>query len=136
MAVDVARALEMGDTSRARGILAGLDAARQRGLPNVPTADQVVAEAIVRLQAGDSAGARRILLLGIESLPLAPSIFLHNEVPAAALPRMLALGAELEAAAGDRTTAQRLAKGALALWRTADPELGPAVGRMWAIAPD
>jgi hypothetical protein len=134
--VQVARALEMGDTARARGILAALDAARQRGLPNVPTADQVTAEAIVRLQAGDTAGARRVLLLGIESLPLAPAIFLHNEVPAAALPRMLALGAELEAAGGDQATARRLAEGALALWRTADPELGAAVTRLRTLTGD
>jgi len=132
--VQVARALELGDTARARGILAGLDAARQRGLPAVPTADQVVAEAIVRLQSGDSAGARRVLLHGIESLPLAPNQFLHNEVPAAALPRMLALAAELEAVTGDRATARRWARGALALWRTADPELGPAVARLHPIA--
>lgn len=130
----VARAFVNGDTVRARGLLAALDAARLRGSPALPTMDQSVAEALARLLVADSAGARRVLQEGLDALPLANPLFFQNEHPAAALPRGMLLLAELQAAAGDAASAREWAEAASELWQRADPELGPALSRARALA--
>jgi serine/threonine-protein kinase len=134
--LQASRAATTGDTARARGLLAALARAHRSGAPSAPTPDVFLAEALASLRLGDTATTREVLALGLDALPVMPPQFLRNELSAAALPRAMALRALLDAAAGDRTSAREWASGALALWRTADPELGPAVEALRQVAAD
>ena len=130
--VRMARALAGGDSALPRGMLAAVDRARAEGAP--PSfAEAIVPEAELRLVLGDTAGARRALALLVDGLPAAARVFFSSEVNAAALPRALALQAELAAATGDSTTAAAAADAALSLWAHADPALAPTVERLRAL---
>jgi hypothetical protein len=95
----------------------------------IPSLDAEAAYHIGRImvQLGDSTRARA---LGDHFLAHLPTDDDRIAVDyAAAIPRLLAQQAELELR-DDPSEARRLARAALALWRTPDPELLPVVQRM------
>ena len=129
-----AQALNHGDTTGARGMLAAMDARRNAAPGAADTPELLAAEVAVRLALGDSTGASRIIARTLDLLPVAPATFVEQETSAAALVRMMAQLAELADARGDRIQAQRWAGAVVALWPHPDEELKPVADRMRAIA--
>ena len=128
------RAYAMNDRDRARRLLDTLDRDHRDMRPGDVSLDYTVQAAWVRAELGDSAGAASQLDRVLRSLPTHRSTLFTRMSEAAALPRAMALRAELAATAGDRDSARQWATAALALWRKADAELAPLVSRMRSLA--
>jgi hypothetical protein len=84
---------------------------------------------------GDTAAAIRQLDLVLDALPTLGTLAIREEPQAAAVPRAMALRAELASARRDSATARRWAGSALALWANADAPLKPTVDRLRTFAP-
>lgn len=128
-------AVARGDTSITRTELRDLARYRQtvyRGGDH--SIENIYQEGWILAALGDSAGAMARLDLSLEALPTLGSR-VSTFVPwAGALPRMMALRADLAVAADDLPTARRWASAVAQLWGGADPELLPVVRRMQIIA--
>ena len=96
--------------------------------------EYVFGEAWLLAAIGDTTAALGSLDPALDALPVSGLHLLGHPVPAAALPRAMALCAELAARRGDRYTASRWASAVVTLWSSADPELQPVVERMRRLA--
>ncbi|HKG95452.1 MAG TPA: hypothetical protein VKA84_26270, partial [Gemmatimonadaceae bacterium] len=111
------------DAGRVRAILAEVDSARGVMLPGSMSVDATYQEAWLLAQAGDTAAAIRRLDATLEALPTVGSQLLDFIHQAAALPRAMALRAELAGRTGDPATARRWSSAVAALWSGAEPTL-------------
>jgi hypothetical protein len=96
--------------------------------------DAVMVDALARLAMRDSVGALQALTLGLEQLPFITRGVFSSEWTVGSTVRGMALAAEVADALGDHETAGRWAPGVADLWKHADAELQPQVGRLRAIA--
>jgi tetratricopeptide (TPR) repeat protein len=127
-------ALERGDVAAVRGGIAAVDRARGGVRAGDVSIQHVFHEAWLLAAVGDTAGAISRLDRALGA-PASLGLALVDEVPqAAGFVRAMALRADLAAAMGDQPRAARWARGVLALWRDADPDLGVVVSRMEAIS--
>ena len=127
-------ALERGDVAAVRSGIAAVDRARGGVRAGDVTIQHVFHEAWLLVAVGDTAGAISRLDRALGA-PASLGLALVDEVPqAAGFVRAMALRADLAAAMGDQPRAVRWARGVLALWRDADPDLGVVVSRMEAIS--
>jgi tetratricopeptide (TPR) repeat protein len=127
-------ALARGDVAAVRSGIAAVDRARGGVRAGDVAVQYVFHEAWLLAAVGDTAGAISRLDRSLGA-PGSLGLALVDEVPqAAGFVRAMALRADLAAATGDRPRATRWARGVLALWRDADPELGVVVSRMEAFA--
>jgi tetratricopeptide (TPR) repeat protein len=124
--------LERGDTAGIRREMRAKDAVRERLLllPGEVDVEWTFNEARIALAIGDTADAIRRLDRTLTALPTIDPYVLDRVPPAAGLVRAMALRAELAARASDGETARHWATAVLALWRGADPALGPTLLRM------
>jgi serine/threonine-protein kinase len=127
-------ALLRGDTTMVRA-RADTAIAYVRAKPTVPLfVTYVLHTARQLLGARDTLRATALLDLLLDALPSAPADLLDDAVDAATLVHVMALRAELAAAARDMTRAARWASAAATLWRSADAPLADTVERMRSIA--
>jgi tRNA A-37 threonylcarbamoyl transferase component Bud32/tetratricopeptide (TPR) repeat protein len=127
-------ALLRGDTTMVRA-RADTAIAYVRAKPTVPlSVTYVLHTARQLLGARDTLRATALLDLLLDALPSAPADLLDDAVDAATLVHVMALRAELAAAARDMTRAARWASAAATLWRSADAPLADTVERMRSIA--
>ena len=131
--LSVQSALARGDAAAVRSGIAAVDRARGGVSVGDVSIQHVYHEAWLLAAVGDTAGAISRLDRSLGALASLGS-GLVSEVPqAAGLVRAMALRAELAAAMGDQRVATRWARGVLALWRDADPDVGAVVSRMEAL---
>lgn len=134
----IARALHApGDDAidRAIGVIeARQRASQQSGGPGFVSTEMVLSAAHLYLLRADTAAAAAALAVALDALPLMPRVFVHSELLAGSLPRVMALHAELAAAQGEAEAAQFWARGAAALWANADDDLQPQVQRVTALS--
>jgi tRNA A-37 threonylcarbamoyl transferase component Bud32/tetratricopeptide (TPR) repeat protein len=123
-----------GDRAGARRLLDSVDMDYSAMRPGDISLDYTLQAAWLRAELGDSAGAASQLDRVLRSLPTHRSTLFTRMSEAAALPRAMALRAELAAASGDGPTARQWAAAAFALWRKSDGELAPLVSRMRSLA--
>ena len=119
-----------GRRDLAKTLLDSIATARERWRPGDVSLDYAFEELWLRSALGDTIGAIRQLDLVLQSLSVQTSSLLRSMAQAAALPRAMALRAELAAARGEHDLARRWAGSVLQLWGGADPELTPVVSRM------
>jgi len=130
--LSIQSALSRGDAAAVRRGIAAVDRARGGQAAGDVSIQHVYHEAWLLAAVGDTAGAISRLDRSLGALASLGS-GLVSEVPqAAGLVRAMALRAELAAAMGDQRVATRWARGVLALWRDADPDVGAVVSRMKA----
>ena len=91
-------------------------------------------EALLLLALGDSAAAEEHLDLSLQALSTLGTALLDEMPQAGALPRAMALRAELAARRGGGAQARRWARAVSALWADADVSLQPIVERVRALA--
>src|SRR5207247_1860399 len=94
------------------------------------TPDGVYIDARLLLAVGDTETAVRTLDAPLDSLVALHTATLEYLPLAGCLVRMMALRADLAAARGEASAAQRWARAAAALWAGAEPGLLPTVTRM------
>jgi tRNA A-37 threonylcarbamoyl transferase component Bud32 len=123
-----------GRNDLARTLLDSIAAGREHSRPGDVSLDYVFQELWLRSALGDTTGAIQQLDIVLQSLSLQTSALLRLMPQAAALPRTMALRAELAAARGEHDVAKRWAGSVLQLWGGADPELAPVVARMRLLA--
>lgn len=128
------RAFATGDHGRATRLLDSIDLGQRDIRPGDVSLDYTLQTAWLRAELGDSTGAASQLDRVLRSLPTHRSTLFTRMSEAAALPRAMALRAELAAKAGDAGTARQWATAAAALWQKSDAELAPLVSRMRALA--
>jgi tRNA A-37 threonylcarbamoyl transferase component Bud32 len=128
------QAFARGRTDLARRILDSVAESRDYLRPGEVSLDYAFEEAWLRSAIGDTTDAVAQLDLILNSLPVQKSTLLRWISEAAALPRAMALRAELAAARGEHDVARRWARSVLALWAGADPELAPTLARMRLLA--
>ena len=121
--------LQNGETAGVRREMRAMDAARERLqlLPGEVDVEWTFNEARIALAIGDSADAIRRLDRTLTALPTVHPYILDRVPPAAGLVRAMALRAELASRVRDRDTARHWATAVSALWRGADPALGPTL---------
>ncbi len=123
-----------GDRRSALAVLDTLERNRASMRPGDMTVNLTVREATLRLHIGDTTTATRILDMTLNAAPtLSASIFEHP-LEGAMLVRAMIMRSDLAVARGDVATSRKWAAAAAELWKNADPELGPIVRRMRAIA--
>ncbi len=121
--------------ARAVAMLEATQRGRQAaGAAGFDATETALVEAQLFVLHGDTSAAIASLDRSLAGLPVMPNVFLHTEVLAGSLTRVMALRAELAAARGDIEQARRWAAAAAALWSGADPELQPVVRRLLALA--
>jgi hypothetical protein len=118
----------------AKRVLDSIAASRDYLKPGEVSLDYTFQESWLRAAIGDTLAATRQLDLVLNSLSMQTVSLLRWIEQAAALPRAMALRAQLAAARGEDDVARRWGSGVLALWRDADPELAPVIARMRAFA--
>ena len=111
------RAYARGDYAAVRAIADSAGASSTRPI------DFLYHEALLLLAIGDTAAATQRLDNGLDGLPGALQILLTDVHRAAAVPAAMHLRARLAARAGATDIARRWARGAMALWSGADPEV-------------
>ncbi|MBW7934999.1 MAG: hypothetical protein H3C62_15605, partial [Gemmatimonadaceae bacterium] len=125
----VASLLLNGDTGTVRGMLAGMDRARQQPDAPVPTPESAVGEALVRVAIGDTTGALAVVRRALDALPVqSPRVFL-SEVSMGAIGRSMLLAATWSAR-DDAPQARRWLSSVEALWAHADAPLRAEVARV------
>jgi hypothetical protein len=125
------RALARGEDGAVRSAFRRAQEQRRGQRPGDLATEHVYHEAWLVLQAGDTAAATDFVSRQLAALPaMRSSVILDEPVESGALVRLMALRADLAAAAGDHATARRWAEPVAILWRHADPELQPLVERM------
>lgn len=132
----IARALQApGDAGvdRAIGVIETMQRGPQ-GAPGFSSTESALTEAGLYLFRADTAKAILALDRALEALPVMPNVFLHTEILAGSLSRVIALRAELAVARGDGGTAQRWATAAAALWANADADLQVTARRLAPVA--
>ena len=130
----VQSALARGDVAAVRDGIAAVDRAR-RGVRAGDVAIQYVYhEAWLLAAVGDTADAISRLDRSLDAIGSLGSALVDEVPQAAGLVRAMALRADLAAAAGDRSGAARWARGVLALWHNADPDLRAVISRMEALS--
>jgi tetratricopeptide (TPR) repeat protein len=118
------RAFSAGNSAAVRAVADSAQARRTtRTASGAGGPDLLYHEALVLLAIGDSASAIGRLDQALEGLTHASTWLLDDVHRAAAIPAAMRLRAELAAAGGDRGTAQRWARAAIALWDGGDPEV-------------
>ena len=123
--------LAHGDTASVRALLDSLARAGGGRLASgESTPDGVYIDARLLLAVGDTATAVRTLDAPLDSLVALHTATLEYLPLAGCLVRMMALRADLAAARGEASAAQRWARAAAALWSGAEPGLLPTVTRM------
>ncbi len=110
-----------------------LDFSRTGMLPNDVSPEAIFEESWILLAMGDTAGAAARLDASLDALPAMSSRILDAVFEGAALPQMMVLRADIAHAQQDGAAARRWAAAVLSLWRGADAELTPLLGRMQAL---
>jgi tRNA A-37 threonylcarbamoyl transferase component Bud32 len=128
------RAFAMNQRADAGRLMDSLEQDQRDIRPGDVSLDYTLQAVWLRTALGDSTGAGSQLDRVLRSLPTHRSTLFTRMSEAAALPRAMALRAELAAAAGDRDSARQWATAALALWRKADAELAPLLSRLRSLA--
>jgi serine/threonine protein kinase/tetratricopeptide (TPR) repeat protein len=123
-------ALARGDVAAVRSGIAAVERARGGVRAGDVTIQHVYHEAWLLAAVDDTAGAISRLDRSLGALASLGSALVDEVPQAAGFVRAMALRADLAAAIGDRSGAARWARGVLALWRGADPDLGAVVSRM------
>jgi hypothetical protein len=96
--------------------------------------EHVYHEAWLLLQVGDTVTATAYIARQLAALPAyRATVILDEPVQSGALVRLMAMRAELAAAAHDQATARRWAEPVAILWQHADAEMQPLVARMRAL---
>jgi tetratricopeptide (TPR) repeat protein len=132
-------AWQRGDTATVRRWLTERDRLTRSVLLSDVALNGIIGRAQLYLALGDTVAARALLGQSIEGLSGA-GLALIGDVPqasvpqAAAVPRIMAIGADLAARAGDATEARRLASKVLDLWQDAGGPLRATTDRMRALA--
>jgi tetratricopeptide (TPR) repeat protein/tRNA A-37 threonylcarbamoyl transferase component Bud32 len=126
-------AMARGDVAAVRSGIAAVDRARGGVPAGDVTIQHVYHEAWLLAAVGDTAGAIFRLDRSLGALASLGSALVDEVPQAAGLVRAMALRADLAAAMGDQRVAARWARGVLALWRDADPDVGAVVSRMEAL---
>jgi tetratricopeptide (TPR) repeat protein len=130
-------ALSRGDTGVVRARFERTRALRApRSRPGDVAIEFTYGEAWLLLALGDSSAATQLLDLSLEALPTLGTHLLDQVPQAAGLLKAMVLRADLAARAGERATAGRWGAVVATLWAGADPEFGPIVSRMSALAAD
>jgi tRNA A-37 threonylcarbamoyl transferase component Bud32/tetratricopeptide (TPR) repeat protein len=114
-----------------------LDSIAEAGIDYKPAEKSigyVFEEARLRAAVGDTSIAIRMLDPVLQGLSVQSASILRWIYQAAALPRAMALRADLAAAQGEHAVANRWARSVLQLWAGADQELAPVVARMQLLA--
>jgi tetratricopeptide (TPR) repeat protein/tRNA A-37 threonylcarbamoyl transferase component Bud32 len=119
-----------------RNLFVKLREVRRNLRPGDVAFDGTYHEAWILLQAGDTAGAARLLDLSLEALPSLGTYLLDQVPQAATLVRGMALRAELAESMGDTSITRRWAGNVSALWSQADAELRRTVKRMQELSAD
>jgi Protein kinase domain len=128
------RAAARGDRRWVRAWLDSLAVVRGVDVPGDIALDFVVQEARLELAIHDSASAVRRLDLVLRALPSLSPFAVREEAQAAAVGRAFALRAELAHAMGDTAEQVRAARGAVAVWRSADQNFLPTLQRLRSLA--
>jgi hypothetical protein len=131
----IARALHGGTTEadaygRAIAVFESAQRARQSGGGGFDATESALTEAHIYLLRGDTTSAAAALSRSLNGLAVMPNVFLHTEVLAGTLTRVMALRAELARAQGDAALAQRWGAAVAALWANADASLQPTVRKV------
>lgn len=128
--LELQRAVRRRDVAMVRARLDHIAASRTGQRPGDMALEVTLAEAGLRLDVADTAGAAAQLDQSLEALASFGLGLLREVPPAAAVGRAMALRAELAAAARDQILARRWARAVITLWSNADPPLAPVLARM------
>jgi serine/threonine protein kinase len=124
------RAFAERNIPRTRAALDSLAALHADFAPAEITMDAIYLESWLRAQIGDSARASSQLDMALGGLSAALPSILRSPALAASLVRVMALRAELAAAAKQRDVAIRWANAVIQLWGSGDAITAPTVSRM------
>jgi serine/threonine-protein kinase len=119
-----------GDTTGYRALRDSLAAYRRAARTSDVSPEQVHREVLLALAVGDTAVAVEGLATMLDGLPTARTSLIDDVRSAGALPRTMALRAELAARRGSAAEAARWAAAAAALYASADPELALVRARL------
>jgi hypothetical protein len=125
-------AIDAADSVAVAKRLRELRALRDVVPPSRVAFDALLTESNALVRSGHHAEAVRWLDEGFAALRTSVPAF--DPVVMAAIPRAMALRAELAGQQGDRGAARRWARAVIALWSPPDPPLAPLVQRMHALA--
>ena len=123
-----------GDPPVAKRVLDSLTKSRVGYAPGEITMDVVFQESWLRVAIGDTVGANRDLDNALSGLPGGLSSILRDFYVAACLVRVMALKAELAAAANQPEVAKNWARAVIQLWGGGDSTVRPTVDRMRTLA--
>jgi tetratricopeptide (TPR) repeat protein len=123
-------ALARNDPAGVRVVFDSMTVARRERRPGGTSADYVFIGTWTLAAAGDSLAAERYADLTLNALPTLSRNSVWELTQSAALVRLMALRADLARARHDVQNAQQWSAAVVALWKRADAELQPTVGRM------